>query len=392
MKIEQGSVHGVYEFIKLLDTTDTYELWKARSTKLMPFVLIRVLPKQYIDHNRYGEEIKIHSLANFPFTSKFYQYFEEGELTFVVMEYLNDENLEEYISNNSKINEEQARIWFSQIISTLNYLDTQFQVYHGNLEACCFSLADSNALKLFDFEYCHYLDSSVKCMTSRCHPFYLSPEEIKNESNPLATTVWRCGVILYRMLTGAYPFEDDSSSELFTNILSMKPIIPSQISNDAKNLLTRMLTKATYERITFEEIMEHPFFVKVPIVTLPSSDAHIKSDILRQLERVGYNKADVVADLKAKLFTEKTAAYNILLVEGNYDDESDASIEYNNAPLKKSASASAFQIITQPKSPNSLMNKMKLRPVVPGRSIPIIPQRRSRSNSFHAVNNFYHVE
>lgn len=303
------------------------------------------------------------------------------------MEYLSDKNLEEYITNKKDINEDQVRVWFSEMILTLLYLDSSFQVCHNYLEASNFSLSNNGHLKLFDFENCQFLDTAMNSQVKKCHPFYLSPEEIKNETNPFTLTVWRCGIILYRLLTGNFPFEDDSKSELFTNILSMKPIIPSQISNDAKSLLKRMLTKDPYERITLEEIVEHPFFSKIQVNIPQPTDTHIKSDIIKQLEGSGYNKATVIADLKAKLFTEKTAAYNILLIEGIYGDDSEISSGSDDALVPKSAAQ--FQKITQPK--NLLLNKMKLRPVVSGRSIPIIPQKKfRRASSCKTVMDYFY--
>ncbi|EAY11483.1 CAMK family protein kinase [Trichomonas vaginalis G3] len=388
--IEKGSIHNAYEFIKMIKCTNYYELWKAKNIHLSPTVLIKVVSKSSVETEHYGEEIKIHSQANYPFIAKFYQYFEEDDMSFIVMEYLSEENFEDYITNAKERDEEKIRIWFSQMILSLSFLDSNYQVCHGSLEAGNFSLSNSHNLKLFDFENCQYLDTSMRSLAKHCHPFYLSPEEIRNESNPFTTTVWRCGIILYRMLTGTFPFEDDSKSELFTNILSMKPIIPSQISNDAKNLLSRMLTKDPFERITLEDIQEHPFFVKLSVNIPPSTETHIKSDILKQLEEAGYNKAAVIADLKSKLFTEKSAAYNILLTEGTYGDDSETSVEGDNLPLYKSNSASAFQLITQPKNVNSLVNKMKLRPVVSGRGIPLVPQKKfRRASSCKTVNDFY---
>ena len=159
--IQEGSVHNVYEFVELIKSTDQYQLWKAHQVKINARVLVKVISKSMIDSDRFGEEIKIHSMANYPYIARFYHYFEEDDISFIVMEYLSDKNLEEYITNKKDINEDQVRVWFSEMILTLLYLDSSFQVCHNYLEASNFSLSNNGHLKLFDFENCQFLDLSL---------------------------------------------------------------------------------------------------------------------------------------------------------------------------------------------------------------------------------------
>lgn len=403
--IEDNSIHGQYLFTEMIKCTNYYELWHAKHLKLEPQVLIKVISKPLVEEYLIGQEVRIHSMTNDPYIAKFYQYFEEDEMSFIVMEHLNKQNFETYLSNHKSIPRDQARLWFSQIIHAIRYLDTNIQVFHGNLESGVFSLSQNNTLKLFDFENCQFYDSTEKSLSKNCHLFYVSPEEIRNISKPAATTIWRCGVILYKLLTGSFPFEDEIQSDLFMNILSMKPIIPSNVPSEAKDLIIKMLNKDQDDRITLEEIMEHPYLLKLPTPNNANTEMHIKTDIIHQLEAIGFQKQIVIGELKAKLFTEKTACYNILLNEGNYGEDSETSTESEPMPLYRSGSSSAFfNIISQqPKQQNdneqqqqthqqnSLMNKMKLRPLVPGRGIPLIPTKKVRraSSAKSVMDSFY---
>lgn len=61
--IQEGSVHNVYEFVELIKSTDQYQLWKAHQVKINARVLVKVISKSMIDSDRFGEKIKIHSMA-----------------------------------------------------------------------------------------------------------------------------------------------------------------------------------------------------------------------------------------------------------------------------------------------------------------------------------------
>jgi len=75
--------------------------------------------------------------------------------------------------------------------------------------------------------------------------------------------VWSLGVILFAMVVGALPFEDDTSmSSLFNKIKEAKYYMPNYISEDVKDLINRMLQPNPVKRITMKEIKEHPWYLK----------------------------------------------------------------------------------------------------------------------------------
>ncbi|KAF3662419.1 Serine/threonine-protein kinase SAPK3 [Capsicum annuum] len=80
--------------------------------------------------------------------------------------------------------------------------------------------------------------------------------------------VWSCGVTLYVMLVGAYPFEDPEDPKNFRKtigrIMSAQYSIPDyvRISADCKNLLSRIFVANPSKRITIPEIKKHPWFLK----------------------------------------------------------------------------------------------------------------------------------
>ena len=73
--------------------------------------------------------------------------------------------------------------------------------------------------------------------------------------------IWSCGVILYAMVCGSLPFDDDQMPQLFSKIKECKYFIPS-LSHEVQDLINRMLQPNPVKRITLQEIQEHPWYQK----------------------------------------------------------------------------------------------------------------------------------
>ena len=72
--------------------------------------------------------------------------------------------------------------------------------------------------------------------------------------------VWSCGVILYALLCGSLPFDDESIPSLFKKIKSGMYSLPSHLSALTRDLVPRMLVVDPMKRITIAEIKQHPWF------------------------------------------------------------------------------------------------------------------------------------
>jgi calcium-dependent protein kinase len=94
-------------------------------------------------------------------------------------------------------------------------------------------------------------------------PYYVAPEVLKG-SYDFACDVWSLGVILYIMLCGYPPFEGDNNKEIFKRVLQQKlefdPDEWGDISNEAKDLLEKMLHKDPLKRISAIDAMNHKWF------------------------------------------------------------------------------------------------------------------------------------
>ncbi|PPR02748.1 hypothetical protein CVT26_009459, partial [Gymnopilus dilepis] len=176
-----------------------------------------------------------------------------------VLEYAGGE-LFNYIVANGRMDEPRARRFFQQIISGIEY-SHRLKIVHRDLKPENVLLDDDLNVKIADFGLSNEISDGDFLTTSCGSPNYAAPEVIRGGvyAGP-EIDVWSSGVILYVMLCGRLPFEDDDVQVLFSKISQGNFHMPTYLSPDAKNLITSMLAVDPVKRITIPEITNHPFF------------------------------------------------------------------------------------------------------------------------------------
>lgn len=118
-----------------------------------------------------------------------------------------------------------------------------------------------NNIKLADFGLSNVAHDGDFLRTSCGSPNYAAPEVISgNLYAGSEVDVWSCGVILYALLCGTLPFDDESIPNLFKKIKSGMYSLPSHLSQSSRDLILRMLVVDPMKRITIPEIRQHPWF------------------------------------------------------------------------------------------------------------------------------------
>ncbi|KAJ4902815.1 Serine/threonine-protein kinase SRK2J [Raphanus sativus] len=186
------------------------------------------------------------------------------------MEYAAGGELFDRISSAGRFSEAEARYFFQQLICGVHYLHAM-QICHRDLKLENILLDGSPAprLKICDFGYSKssILHSNPKSTVGT--PAYIAPEVFgRSEYDGKSVDVWSCGVALYVMLVGAYPFEDPKDPRNFRKtvqkIMAVKYKIPGyvHISEDCRNLLSRIFVANPSHRVTLKEIRSHAWFLK----------------------------------------------------------------------------------------------------------------------------------
>ncbi|KAF7729894.1 hypothetical protein EC973_003628 [Apophysomyces ossiformis] len=187
----------------------------------------------------------------------------------IILEYASGGELFEYILANRYLKEKDARKLFAQLISSVQYMH-QKSVVHRDLKLENLLLDRNRNIIVTDFGFAnHFSSESDDLMSTSCgSPCYAAPELVVNDGlyAGSAVDIWSCGVILYAMLCGYLPFDDDPSNPdgdninlLYRYILSSQLAFPDFISDGAKDLLRKMLVPDPTKRCTISAVTRHPW-------------------------------------------------------------------------------------------------------------------------------------
>ena len=244
---------------------------------------IKELLKHRIDNlTDFRKEIEILRLLDYPGVIKLFEWYEDDSKVYLVMEHCCGGDLYDRIDRVKQFTEHDARILFKQMISSVNYCHKN-NIIHRDLKPENFLFLSNeidSPLKLIDFGISKMFSSKVETKVGRLKSkvgtsYYIAPEVLQGNYNYLCD-IWSCGIILYILLCGYAPFGGDNDNEIFANILKGQLIFHESfwghISNEVKNLLTKMICKEE-SRLTAEQILDHPWLKatteKSPIDLLP---------------------------------------------------------------------------------------------------------------------------
>ena len=228
-------------------------------------VAIKILEKTKIskieDKERINREIAIMKRVNHFNIAKLYAVVENKLTIYLIQEYVQGKEFMEYLNKKGKLKESEACKFFHQIIAGLDYLH-QCGIAHRDFKPENILLTnDSQILKIIDFGLSNTYKKGQLLNTGCGSPCYVPPEMIKEVGyNGALTDIWSAGVILYLMLCGNLPFYHDDNQILYEKILSGKYETPSHLSEDAKDILSKLLEVDPKKRINFEGIKSHPWF------------------------------------------------------------------------------------------------------------------------------------
>ena len=228
-------------------------------------VAIKILDKSKIKDNidieRIYREIEILKSINHPNISQLYESNSTIHNFYLIMEYIEGGDLCDYINKKINLKEQQACHFFRQIISVLEYL-YDMGITHRDIKPENI-LLDSNHenIKVIDFGLSNYC-SDLELLHSACgSPCFASPEMLSGSPyNGITTDIWSSGIVLYSMLVGTLPFDDQELNALYDQIKIGTFYIPSTLSLEAIDFLKKILRVDPTKRLNIEQIKKHPWF------------------------------------------------------------------------------------------------------------------------------------
>ncbi|XP_077076422.1 myosin light chain kinase family member 4 isoform X5 [Siphateles boraxobius] len=210
-------------------------------------------------------EIEVMNQLNHANLIQLYAAFESRHEIILVMEYVDGGELfDRIIDENYKLTELDTVLFIRQISEGLQYMHKMY-ILHLDLKPeniLCVS-RETNKVKIIDFGLARRYKPREKLRVNFGTPEFLAPEVINYEFVSFPTDMWSLGVITYMLLSGLSPFLGEDDNETLNNILacqwSFEEAEFADISEEAKDFITRLLVKSKSWRMSASQSLKHPW-------------------------------------------------------------------------------------------------------------------------------------
>ncbi|KAL1896402.1 Protein kinase [Ceratocystis pirilliformis] len=300
---------GAYKVIKTLGEGSFGKVKLAIHNSTGQKVALKIIPrKKLISRDMAGRverEIEYLQLLRHRHIIKLYTVIKTSSEIIMVLEYAGGE-LFDYIVQHGRMREATARRFFQQMVCAVEYCH-RHKIVHRDLKPENLLLDNDLDVKIADFGLSNIMTDGNFLKTSCGSPNYAAPEVISGKlyAGP-EVDVWSCGVILYVMLVGRLPFDDDHIPSLFAKITRGAYSVPQWMPSGAAQLIKRMLVVNPVQRISVEEIRRDPWFMENldPYLRLPAEEFfHTGIDPNKSINQ-SVSKTGVLNNEQKKLYNE----------------------------------------------------------------------------------------
>lgn len=185
---------------------------------------------------------------------------------YIVMDLVRGGELFEQIERRGELDTKLARKYFQQLVDGIDYCHRR-GVCHRDLKPENLLVDENGTLKITDFGVSSMkggVSGSDLLYTACGTPYYCAPEIINGAEegySGVKIDAWSCGIILYLLLTGTLPFQNEDMTKLYEQINRCEVEYPHWMSDDAKDLISHLLTKDPSRRYSLEDVKRHPWFL-----------------------------------------------------------------------------------------------------------------------------------
>ncbi|XP_049452489.1 serine/threonine-protein kinase BRSK2-like isoform X9 [Epinephelus fuscoguttatus] len=294
-------------------------------------VAIKIVNREKLSESvlmKVEREIAILKLIEHPHVLKLHDVYENKKYLYLVLEHVSGGELFDYLVKKGRLTPKEARKFFRQIISALDFCHSH-SICHRDLKPENLLLDEKNNIRIADFGMASLQVGDSLLETSCGSPHYACPEVIRGEKyDGRKADAWSCGVILFALLVGALPFDDDNLRNLLEKVKLGVFHMPHFIPPDCQNLLRGMIEVDAGKRLTLEQIQKHTWYLagknepepeqpvprKVAIRTLAAAE-EIDPDVLESMHSLGCfrDKDKLTKDLLSEEENQEKMIYFLLL-------------------------------------------------------------------------------
>ncbi|XP_028257339.1 serine/threonine-protein kinase BRSK2-like isoform X4 [Parambassis ranga] len=294
-------------------------------------VAIKIVNREKLSESvlmKVEREIAILKLIEHPHVLKLHDVYENKKYLYLVLEHVSGGELFDYLVKKGRLTPKEARKFFRQIISALDFCHSH-SICHRDLKPENLLLDEKNNIRIADFGMASLQVGESLLETSCGSPHYACPEVIRGEKyDGRKADAWSCGVILFALLVGALPFDDDNLRNLLEKVKLGVFHMPHFIPPDCQNLLRGMIEVDASKRLTLEQIQKHTWYLagknepepeqpvprKVAIRMLAAAE-EIDPDVLESMHSLGCfrDKDKLTKDLLSEDDNQEKMIYFLLL-------------------------------------------------------------------------------
>ncbi len=241
---------GRYEIIEQVGIGGMAEVYKAKCLKLNRFVAIKVLKPEFRNDPEFVESFNIESQATASLSHKnivsVYDIGKEkGDISYIVMEYVDGITLKQYIDQNQPLPWQEAVDFASQICSALEHAHSH-HVIHKDIKPHNIMVTEDKVLKVMDFGIAQAASSSTVKLseTTMGSVHYLSPEQARGGYVDEKSDIYSLGVVLYEMLTGKVPFDASTPVSVALMHVENTAVPVTELNPDIPAMVGHIVEKA----------------------------------------------------------------------------------------------------------------------------------------------------
>jgi calcium-dependent protein kinase len=247
--------------------------------------------------------------------------YEDMKYLHIVTELCTGGELYDKLIRKTRYKERGAAKIMRQILLAVNHLH-EHGICHRDLkpENFLFVSPDKKSdLKLIDFGLANKFGSrfEARMNTMVGTPSYVAPEVLTGAYGPQCD-IWSAGVIMYMVLSGRLPFEGNTTNEIFKKIMTNSPKFSSKywknISHEAKDLITKMLSRVPTNRPSASEVLRNPWFQSTASQIIHIDPAILESLVNYKMESKFKQEAlsVIVKNLSIEEIKELKEAFNAM--------------------------------------------------------------------------------